>query len=146
MKTCWRATTCTAYQSSVKLREKFKIYEIPITPISKCESPFLNPPFSQAPPTLPRSPQTPSRTAPAFPRYRTVPVKTSAPDHYRRQDRQTGYGPMGNTPGTISPSASSMPKSRPPTSTARLPPWSGLRTAPGIISRTTARHHDQRED
>jgi len=97
-------------------------------------------------PTPSRFLQTLSRTAPVPPQYRKAPVKMSVPDLHLRKDRQTGCGPKENTPGTISPSASSMPKSPSPTSTAQLPPWSGQQTAPGIISKTTARHRARMGD
>lgn len=78
--------------------------------------------ISQAPSTLPRSQQTPSRTAPAHSLHKTVLVRTSVRDRHHRKDRQTGYEPKENTPGMISPSASSTLRSRSPTSTTQSPP------------------------
>jgi hypothetical protein len=50
-------------------------------------------------PTPPQYQQTPPRTAPAHPRHRTAPVRTSTPNHSQPAP-QTGYGPTENTPGT----------------------------------------------
>lgn len=102
--------------------------------------------ISQAPSTPPRSRQTPSRTAPVHPLHRTTLVKMSAQVHYLQKDRQTGFGPKESILGTISPSASSKLQFQSLTSTIQSPLWSGLRTAPGITSRTIAPHHDQMED
>ena len=63
----------------------------------------------------------------------------SARSPHHRKDWQTGSLPKGNKPGTISPSASSTLRFLSPISITQLPPWSCLRTVPGISSKTTAR-------
>jgi len=84
--------------------------------------------------------------AQVFPPYRIAPEKMSARVLHDRKDQQIWSSPKENTPGTTTPSGSSILPSRSPISTIQSPPLFSLLTVPDITSKTTPRHLAQKED